>query len=125
MRYLQGTPAQMLGPATSLWNRYNSETRVARGLTPQQSLDRRDGVILPLAQAVTTSYVAPIVSDDGAIAAIPLLDEELAARAGVNTSGALEEAALDERIRTKLVLAFAAAAQGAERAAAEGNGGRR
>lgn len=113
MRYLEDTPANLVAPADSLWTRYALEQRAARGLAAGDSLDRRDGVILPRAQAVTVAYASPIRSEDGQIAALPLDDEPLATRAGVSLASAKEAAALDPRLRDRVSSARTVAA-GAE-----------
>lgn len=107
MRYLEATRAAAEQQSARLWTVYEAQERAARGLLPAESLDTRNGVRLPLAQAVTNSangYVLPIVSDDGAVAALPLDDWALAqqGRGGVNVAGHKDESALDTRLRDRL-----------------------
>lgn len=109
MTYLEATPSTVTQQNGRLWMLYDAEQRAARGLKPGDSLDTRGGVPLPLAQAITNGsngYVLPVVSDDGAIAAIPLDAYAITkdGQGGVDLRTAKDEGALDARIRSKLAL---------------------
>ena len=107
MKYLEGTRLALAQQNARLWTAYEAEQRAARGLRADQSLDVRDGVPLPLAQAVTNGangYALPIVAVDDSIAALPLDDWALAqqGRGGVDVRGSKDEAALDARIADRM-----------------------
>ncbi|HMI94766.1 MAG TPA: hypothetical protein VK509_25505 [Polyangiales bacterium] len=107
MRYLESTPLTLAQQNTRLWTAYEAEQRAARRLRADQSLDVRDGVPLPLAQAVTNGtngYALTIVAADSTIAALPLDDWALAqeGRGGIDLSAQKDEAALDSRILDRL-----------------------
>lgn len=104
LRYLEAAPATVAQQNARLWTVYEAEQRAARKLRPEDSLDTRAGVPLPLAQAITNGdngYVLPIESDDRAIAALPLDAYALAAqgRGGVDLTGNKDATELDTRLR--------------------------
>jgi hypothetical protein len=116
MRYLEATPVNAALQSARLWTLYEAEQRAARGLRPGDSLDietRYDARgaptsrTLPLAEARTTGangYALPIVSDDNAIAGLPLDEYALAqqGRGGVDLRGHKDETELDPRLLPKV-----------------------
>ena len=118
MKFLEGSPTTVAQLSARLYALWEADQRAARGLLPGDSLDvettydtgRGISRVLPLAEARTNGlngYVLPVVSQDAAIAALPLDDFALAqqGRGGVDVRGHKDEAALDARIRAKIVSA--------------------
>jgi hypothetical protein len=106
MRYLEKTTADALVQNELMWTAYEARERIARGLSEEDSLDIRNGVRVPLAEAITRGpvYVQPIVSEDRTLSALPLDDTalELQGRDGVDLTGHKDSAELDPKLRERI-----------------------
>lgn len=81
MKFFEADPTRVKAFTDTLWQAYEAQERLARGLKPIDSLDVQsvylpDGRVvsrvLPKTEAITTGYILPIISADNALAAAPV-----------------------------------------------------
>jgi hypothetical protein len=100
LKYLQTDPTTAADQQAKLWAVYEAEQRAARGLKAGDSLDRRDGVVLPLAQAITVRYADVRVAADNSLAALPVDDyaQSKDGVGGLSLSAAVTADKLDPKV---------------------------
>lgn len=110
-RYLEGARTTLQQQADRLFSLYRTEQLAARGLRASDSLDVETvydargpaARVLPIGEARTTAYVAPVVESE-TVCALELDDWAQAqqGRGGVDVRGSKEFDALDERLRERI-----------------------